>query len=249
LKKSPAVWKLYFKRFSNPLEDSMHESNTIVDITMTDDLTQLQRAKDAFKTPSKRYNIPDMMDVAVSTQSLLLPKRQRLVRLKSPLANINEAELASKLNSILNEWNELVTQLETLQSEYDKRVLSDQRFRETIIDQCMDVQSEVNKIENMSRLIEDAVGESPKDNESGSVWDTLTIVSKEQEVAKESLKNISSIAIIEPAFKQLISEISKIKLLAVDEAYFKRIESSVASSIDQINLNKNNLRFLNQNYR
>jgi hypothetical protein len=92
----------------------MQESTTIVDVTISDDLTQLQRAKDAFKTPSKRYNIPDMMDVAVSTQSLLLPKRQRLVRFKSPTTNINEAELASKLNSILNECNKLVTQLETL---------------------------------------------------------------------------------------------------------------------------------------
>ena len=57
-----------------------------------------------------------------------------------------------RVSTILNQWNEVITRLETLQSCFDSRILNDQYFREKIIATNMDLELGINKTEDMGRL-------------------------------------------------------------------------------------------------
>ena len=59
---------------------------------------------------------------------------------------------------ILEQWNEVVSQLEAIQENYNERVVDNQPFCEKLISANFELQLAINKAEDMGRLLQDDIG-------------------------------------------------------------------------------------------
>ena len=106
------------------------------------------------------------MESAVDTQSNSLPKIQKLVKFKDNV-KIEDSVVGkiSRLSLILEQWNEIVSQMEILQSSYDLQILDDKAFREKLIGANFDLQLAINRAEDMGRLLQDEIGTAPMERQ------------------------------------------------------------------------------------
>ena len=253
-RKSLPVWKLFFTRFENPLDQETASSESIMsglEINAKDELDQLQFAQDAFKTPNKRQRVnPNLLESAMQTQELILPKRNKIVRFDMNLSTSNSNEENSeKIFGILNQWNDLIDQVETLQSGFDNRILSDQDFRETVLEHNLNTQAELSKIENMTRLLEHSMGTFPEGDASSSICDLISNLIKENTEFKEKFETLS-LGKTQNLIQCVNQEIMVLKSSqAADKTSLVKIRSMFEEYRQVCMINKNNLDLLNNHYR
>ena len=121
---------------------------------MAEQLDQIQSAKDGLKTPKRktRFNLVDeVIDSAVDTQPIALPKRPKLTGLVK-MENSVESEIRL-MTVTLNHWDEIIFQVEELHDNINARTLADKNFREKIISSNLQMQSDQHIYEDMSRIL------------------------------------------------------------------------------------------------
>ena len=250
-----AVWSLFFKNFDRSNDHDSIASNSIAsgfETDAKDELEQLQIAKDAFKTPNKRPRITTtLLGSAMDTQEISLPKRTKMDRFNvTPLGNeLDTNDENQNMRRILDQWNELIDQLELLQTRFDQRIISDQKFRESILHHNLDVQAELGKLENMSRLLQNSLGELEDDLENTSIIELIRGLIADNTRFKREFENVS-VAHLESVLGKMRMEIVEFKK---DNGTNKLFRGKLEHAFEQItklsNMNKQNLELLNQHYR
>ena len=173
--KPPAVWKLFFQRLEvSTTSANDGDKSSASGFKATQELGNISTAKEQLKTPKRpvRTRLSDIMEAAIDTQAALLPKRKRLVWFEDVVKTEDSVKArVAQLGIILKQWIEVILQLETLQDNYNKRVIDDQAFREKLVRANFDLQLAINQAEDMGRLLQSDIG-SPVINLDGmSLWD------------------------------------------------------------------------------
>ena len=249
-----SVWKLFFTQFENPLERetvSVESIESSLEANAKVELEQLQLAQDAFKTPKKRQRFnSNLLESAMQTQELILPKRNKIVRFDMNLSTSNSNEMNSeKIYGVLNQWNDLIDQVETLQMGFDNRIVSDQNVRETVLEHNLNTQAELSKIENMTRLLENSLGTFSEEEEKSSICEVISGLVKANAEFKQKFETLSLVK-TQNLIQRMNQEIVVLKSLhATDKMNLGKIKNMFEEFRQVCMVNKNNLDLLNNHYR
>jgi len=144
-----------------------------------DQLNEIQDAKDGLKTPKRtRFKemeeIIDIRDPAIDTLPMSLPKRAKLSKLRDVVKNENsETTKILLIAQIVEQWDEILVQIEDIQTNYNHNVNLEQKFREKMVESNLLIQSEIGKSEDMSRLLQNEIGAADVIFDGMSVWESL----------------------------------------------------------------------------
>ena len=217
IEKTLAVWKLFFKRLEASYVNRNEVDNKIdkKESEATKELQNIDAAKENLKTPKRSVatRLSDIMESAVETQSNSLPKRQKLVRFKDNIKTEDTAEAKiAQISLILDQWNEVITQVETLQSSYDMRIKDDQAFREKIISANFDLQLAINRAEDMGRLLQDEIGASAVELHGMTVWEGVEKLVYDTSNIQHELEGIKTSQNITEDITEIKSTIASLQL-------------------------------------
>jgi len=80
---------------------------------------------------------------------------------------------AHVIGTIIEQWDEITSQVEELYNVLNDRIVADQKFREKIISNNLEIQSDIGRSEDMSRLIHSEIGDISSEFEDLAVWESL----------------------------------------------------------------------------
>ena len=141
---SPSIWKIFFQPFDSNKVKIPSSGNQIsegsddpVIADVAGQLDQIQAAKDVLNTPKRktRFNpVDEVINIAVETQSIALPKRMKFEKLGMMVKSENPDETRARvIGTIIEQWDEITSQVEELYNVLNDRTVADQKFREKII--------------------------------------------------------------------------------------------------------------------
>ncbi len=114
---------------------------------------EIEAAKEKFKTlkrPTPPDNLVNMVETAFKNLSTPPLKRPKLVRFKNLIKAEDSVESKlMPLGLVLDQWNEVISQIESIQASDDKQALEDSEFKENFIKSIVELQVSVNKAEDM----------------------------------------------------------------------------------------------------
>ena len=244
VQKPATVWKTLFQRFeantTNNLE-SHDERGMIYDadenVNVGDQLRVIEAAKDGFKTPKRtRFNpVTDIMEIAVDTQPVTLPKRARFGRLTDIIKSEDPDETKIRLvEQIVQQWDDIIIEIETIRDILNQSIMGDQKFREKIIQQNMELHSGIEKSEDMSRLLQSEIGESDSAFDGMTIWEILSKTSGDHLMLKKDLDSVKPSMVLWDDFKNVISEVKEIKSSMITRLECNNIISQDKSKMEQI---------------
>ncbi len=133
------------------------------------------------------------MEAAIDTQAALFPNQKCLVRFEDVVKTEDSVEArVAQIGSILEQWNEVILQLETLQDNYNKRVINDQFFREKLVRANFDLQLAINQAEDMGQLLQGGIGSPVIDLDGMSLWDVLERLIADGTTIKKDVDDLKS---------------------------------------------------------
>lgn len=116
-----------------------------------------------------------------------------------------------RVSTILNQWNEVITQLETLQSCFESRILNNQFFRENIIATNMDLELGINKTEDMGSFLYDEIGSPMEDLRGMTVWEGIQKLSTDSSRLKRDLESLKPSMVLWDDLKIVNNDIANLK--------------------------------------
>ena len=247
VQKPVTVWKTLFQRFesntttnleSNVDSNMTYDSNQTVNVG--DQLRVIEAAKEGFTTPKRtRFNpVNDIMEIAVDTLPISLPKRARLVRLKEVIKSEDPEETKIRLIAqIVKQWDDIISEVELIHENFNQRIIGDQKFREKIILYNLELQSGISKSEDMSRLLQSEIGEIDSVFDGMTVWESLSKTIGDHTLLKKDLDSMKPSMVLWDDVKNIMAEIKNIKSSMITRLDCNNILSQDKSRVEQIEKN------------
>ncbi len=175
------------------------------------ELGEIEAAKEKFKTPKRPTppeNLVNMVETAFKNLSTPPPKQHKLVRFKNLIKAEDSVESKlMQLGVVLDQWNEVVTQIELIQASEDKRSLEDSEFKENFIKSIVELQKSVNKAEDMGRLLNEDIGVPAVELQGMTLWEVIEKLIVDVASSNQSITSITSDMVRSDKFKVLQVEI------------------------------------------
>jgi len=253
--RSPSVWKIFFQRFDNTIMSSdvidgkaeYSDSKIVGDVA--EQLDQIQSAKDGLKTPRRktRFNLVDeVIDSAVDTQPIALPKRPKLEKLTGLVKMEDSVENKIQLMTVmLNQWDEIIFQVEELHDNLNSRTLADEKFREKIISSNLQMQSNQDITEDMSRILHNEIGEPSEEFNGLSIWESVQKVLGESSLLKSNLEALTPKLVM---WNDLKSTNDSVESLKNESQIHTRSISKLLTDKSKVTQIENNLLALKNHY-
>ena len=198
-KKPFEVWKLFFQRLKAEEADSSKSGTMKMDIdeerkvSFMEQLNEIDDARISLKTP-KRVNTKgkinySFLNDAIDTDLLRVLKKRKIDKTIFSKGNVSgDDKGASAYEHMALQWEALVTELEELQESFNTNVTSAGKFREKIIECNLFFQSEISKSADMSRLMNNELGESELKKEGNTLWGLIERIMEEQKASDIAYK-------------------------------------------------------------
>ncbi len=242
MEKPLSVWKLFFKRLGATANDGGGKQATKNGFQAIKELADIDAAKEYLKTPKRPapINLIDMMvDTAMKIQTNPTSKKPKLVRFENFVKSEDSAESKLlQLELILDQWNELVDQIESVQITQGKRGTDDNTFKEKCIQTICELQDSLHKSEDMGRLLQEDMGVAAKELDGMTVWEAIeklvydtTNLSKTWDETKLQFADISTVMTIREEIQKCKTFIMQMKAsfntFQAESGHRKQIEQNL----------------------
>lgn len=193
--KPVGVWKLFFKRLEISIKETDANQQNSTNFEVARELDNIEAAKETLKTP-KRPTVNRILNMMASASKLdegPKNKRPKLVRFKQLIKAEDSVEAKlMQLGLMLDQWNEIIHQVESLQSNFDKRTKDEHNFKEKLIDSVFNLQLSVNKAEDMGRLLNEEIGSSATELQGMTLWEGIEKLVYDDASVKQALQALEA---------------------------------------------------------
>ncbi len=115
-----------------------------------------------------------MVDTAIKIQSHPAPKRPKLVRFKNFIKSEDSTESKSiQLELILDQWNDIVDQLESVQAHQEKKNAEDTASKRQLVETICEIQDLIHKSTDMVRLLHEDMGTPARKLQGMTLWEGI----------------------------------------------------------------------------
>lgn len=134
-----------------------------------------------------------MVETAFKNLSTPPLKRPKLVRFKNLIKAEDSVESKlMPLGLVLDQWNEVISQIESIQASDDKQALEDSEFKENFIKSIVELQVSVNKAEDMWRLLNEDIGSPAVELQGMTLWEAIEKLVFDVDISTRSITLITS---------------------------------------------------------
>ena len=157
-------------------------------------MDEIQAANDGLKTP-KRMRFEKMksnfnlIENIIETHPFEAQKAPKISRLDDS-ADVSHS---THVEVMINQWNEIVNQIEEIWNSLNDNLKADKVFREKIVEAHLIYQSEIGKSEDMSRLLQNQIGNNGKLFKESTIWEALSELKEEGISLGRQLETIPSL--------------------------------------------------------
>ena len=207
------VWKLFFKRLEASIKDTEGKQGNSDEFAVSKELAEIDAAKENFKTPKRPApaTLITMVETALKRRSSPQPfKRKKLVRFKNQIKTEDsvEAKLV-QLGVVLDQWNQVLEEIESLQTTQDQGTTSNGQFKENVLKTICELQITLNTVEDMGRLLNEDIGVPVAELQGMTLWEAIEKLVYDISSTTTSIEGLKVQSVTPEKFNLMMSDIIK----------------------------------------